>query len=94
MLRARRGWAESALAFVPIVLGEALPDEVPVITDDEAFDAARRVAREEGILAAVSDVPSTPQLARATDEKCAGQTIVVLPANTAERYVTTELCTS
>jgi cysteine synthase A len=42
------------VGFVPDVLNRALLDEVIAVTDEEAFTGARRLAREEGILAGIS----------------------------------------
>ena len=40
--------------FVPQVLDPAILDEVVTVTNEDAFDAARRLAREEGILCGIS----------------------------------------
>ena len=42
------------VGFIPAVLNRAIVDEVIAVTDEQAFDCARRLAREEGILAGVS----------------------------------------
>ena len=80
------------VGFIPEVLNRALLDEVIAVTDDEAFDAARRLAREEGILAGVSSGAALhAALAVAARAESAGKLIVVLLADSAERYVTTSL---
>lgn len=67
-------------------------DEVMAVTDEEAFGCARRLAREEGILAGVSSGAALhAALAIASRKDAAGRMIVVLLADTAERYVTTTL---
>jgi cysteine synthase len=42
------------VGFIPEVLNRAIVDEVVAVTDDEAFEMARRLARGEGILAGAS----------------------------------------
>jgi len=80
------------VGFIPEVLNRALLDEVIAVTDDEAFDAARRLAREEGILAGVSSGAALhAALAVAARAESVGKLIVVLLADSAERYVTTSL---
>jgi cysteine synthase len=80
------------VGFVPQVLNRAILDEVIAVTDEDAFEWTRRLAREEGILAGIS---SGAALSAATGvasrEDAAGKTVVVLLADTGERYVTTAL---
>ncbi|MBI3450085.1 MAG: cysteine synthase A [Acidobacteria bacterium] len=80
------------IGFIPEVLNRAILDEVIVVEDDEAFDGARRLAREEGILAGISSGAALhAALAVAARPESAGATIVVLLADTGERYITTSL---
>ena len=80
------------VGFVPAVLNRAIIDEVIAVTDDEAFDCARRLAREEGIVAGASAGAALhAALQVAGRDEFAGKLIVVLVADTGERYVTTEL---
>lgn len=80
------------VGFVPEVLNRAILDEVVAVTDEEAFNCARRLAREEGILAGVSSGAALhAALAIASRDDAAGKMIVVLLADTGERYVTTAL---
>ncbi|MBI1756646.1 MAG: cysteine synthase A [Fimbriimonas ginsengisoli] len=78
--------------FVPKVLNRAIIDEVIAVSDEEAFDCARRLARTEGIVAGVSSGAALhAALAIAARPESAGKLIVVLLADTGERYITTEL---
>jgi cysteine synthase A len=80
------------VGFVPDVLNRALLDEVIAVGDEEAFACTRRLAREEGILAGVSSGAALhAALAIASRPQHAGHRIVVLLADTGERYVTTAL---
>jgi cysteine synthase A len=78
--------------FVPQVLNRALLDEVVAVTEDDAMAAARRLAREEGILAGISSgaaLAAALQVARRPES--AGKVIVVMLPDTGERYVSTPL---
>ena len=80
------------VGFIPAVLNRALLDDVAIVTDEQAFAAARRLAREEGILAGVSSGAALhAALAVAADERHAGQTVVVLLADGGERYLSSPL---
>lgn len=80
------------VGFIPEVLNRAVIDEVIAVSDSEAFACARRLAREEGILAGPSSGAAlSAALAVAARPDSAGKTIVVLLADTGERYITTSL---
>jgi cysteine synthase len=80
------------VGFIPEVLNRSILDDVIAVTDDEAFDCARRLAREEGIVAGVSSGAALhAALSVASREETAGNMVVVLLADTGERYVTTDL---
>lgn len=78
--------------FVPEVLEADAYDEVATVTDEQAFAAARRLAREEGILAGISSGAALhAALEVARRPECAGQMVVVLLPDTGERYLSTAL---
>jgi cysteine synthase A len=80
------------VGFIPAVLNRSILDEVIAVTDEAAFDCARRLAREEGILAGVSSGAALhAALAIASRAESAGRLIVVLLADSGERYITTDL---
>ena len=80
------------VGFIPDVLNRGILDEVIAVTDDEAFVCARRLAREEGIVAGVSSGAALhAALAVASRGEAAGEMVVVLLADTGERYLATEL---
>jgi cysteine synthase A len=80
------------VGFIPEVLNRSILDEVIPVTDEEAFSCARRLAREEGILAGVSSGAALhAALVVASRESSAGRMVVVILADTGERYVTTRL---
>lgn len=78
--------------FVPDVLDLSLVDSIEQVTNDEAIEYARRLAREEGILAGISSGAATAAAARlAAKPENAGKTIVVVLPDSGERYLSTVL---
>jgi len=78
--------------FVPEVLDLSLLDRVEQVTDEEAIEFARRLAREEGILSGISSGAAMAVAARlAADRAFAGRTIVVILPDSGERYLSTVL---
>ena len=78
--------------FVPGVLNRKVIDEIVTVTDDDAFDTAREVARREGILCGISSgaaVHAALQLARRPESR--GKLIVTIIPSTGERYLSTAL---
>jgi len=78
--------------FVPGVLDLSLVDAVEQVTNEEAVDFARRLAREEGILAGISCGAATAVAVRlAKRPENAGKTIVVILPDSGERYLSSVL---
>jgi cysteine synthase A len=78
--------------FVPEVLRRELIDEVIRVSNDDAGGIARRLAREEGILAGISSGAATwAALEVARRPENAGKLIVVILPDTGERYLSTWL---
>ncbi len=78
--------------FVPEVLRMDLVDEVLQVSNDDAGDTARRLAREEGVLVGISSGAAAwaaKQVAKRPEN--AGNLIVVILPDTGERYLTTWL---
>ncbi|MFZ0435448.1 MAG: cysteine synthase A [Chthoniobacterales bacterium] len=78
--------------FVPGNLHLDAVDEVLTVTNDEAFAMARRLAKEEGILAGISsgaNVHAAIELAKRPEN--AGKLIVTVACSTGERYLSTAL---
>lgn len=78
--------------FVPDNLDLSLVDAVEQVSNEEAIDYARRLAREEGILAGISCGAATAVAARlASRPENAGKTIVVILPDSGERYLSSVL---
>jgi cysteine synthase A len=78
--------------FVPDNLDLSLIDRVETVSDEEAVTMARRLMKEEGILAGISCGAATAAALRlAREEAFAGQTIVVVLPDSGERYLSSVL---
>jgi len=74
--------------FVPAVLKLDLVDEIIRVKNEDAFDIARKLAREEGILAGISSGAAlSAALAVAKRPESKGKVIVVILPDTGERYL-------
>lgn len=78
--------------FIPETLDLAMVDRVEQVSNDEAIDYARRLAREEGLLSGISCGAAAAVAARlAADPQFAGKTIVVILPDSGERYLSSVL---
>lgn len=78
------------VGFIPDVVDMSVLDEVIAVTDEDAGEMTRRLAREEGLLCGISSGAATwagLQVARRKEN--AGKMIVVILPDTGERYLTT-----
>ena len=78
--------------FIPDVLHLDLVDEIIKVTEDNAAATAKKLARNEGILAGISSGAATyAALQVASREEMIGKMIVVILPDTGERYLSTDL---
>ncbi len=78
--------------FIPPVLEMDLIDEIIAVSDDEAMDVGRRLAREEGLLCGVSSGAVVAAALRIGQRPAmAGRRIVVILASFGERYLSTPM---
>ncbi|MDB5339825.1 MAG: cysteine synthase [Planctomycetaceae bacterium] len=81
--------------FIPDILDRSIIDEVVLVTNEEAFDMARRLVKEEGIIAGIScGAAMSAALKIAKRPEAAGKTIVVILPDSGERYLSTPLFSS
>jgi cysteine synthase A len=78
--------------IIPDTLDLSVVDRVETVSNDEAVETARRLAREEGILSGISSGAAAAVAARlAAQPEFAGKTIVVILPDSGERYLTSVL---
>jgi cysteine synthase len=78
--------------FIPAILRRELIDEVATVSEDEAFENTRRLAREEGIIAGISSGATLAVALRlARRPEYAGKLIVFMVCDSAERYLNSPL---
>ena len=78
--------------FIPEVLNTRIIDEIVTVTNDQAFEVARDLARHEGILCGISSgaaVSAALEIAKRPENS--GKQIVAILPSTGERYLSTEL---
>lgn len=78
--------------FIPETLDVSVIDRIEQVSNEEAVEFARRLGREEGILAGISSGAAAAAAARlAADPAFAGKTIVVILPDAGERYLSSVL---
>ena len=78
--------------FVPAVLERDLIDEVMTVSDEEAMDVGRRLARQEGLLCGVSSGAAVAAALRLGQRsELQGRRVVVMLASYGERYLSTPM---
>ena len=88
----RHGIQGIGAGFVPQVLNRSIIDEIVTVTDEDAMATARRLAREEGILAGISSgAAAWAALEVAKRAESRGKLIVVILPDSGERYLSTRL---
>jgi len=76
--------------FIPANLDTSVLDSVVQVGRDEAFDYARRAAREEGLLVGISSGASLAAVAKTLPELGPGARVLTFCYDTGERYLSVE----
>jgi len=76
----------------PGILDDSIIDEAVLVTDDEAIECARRLAREEGIFCGISSGTNVFGALKLARELGPGHTVVTLIPDGGLKYLSTSLC--
>lgn len=77
--------------IIPDILNQQIYDNIYVISDAEALDTAKRLAREEGLMCGISSGTNVAAAIQLAKKLGPGKTIVTVLPDTAERYFSTPL---
>ncbi|AET66594.1 cysteine synthase A [Desulfosporosinus orientis DSM 765] len=77
--------------FVPKVLNKSILDQIVQVSNEDALETGRRMAREEGLLVGISSGAAVSAALQIATELGEGKNLVVLAPDTGERYLSTEL---
>ena len=76
---------------IPEILNQKIYDHVITVTDEEALETARELARKEGLMCGISSGTSVAGALKLARNLGPGKTVVTVLADTAERYFSTPL---
>jgi cysteine synthase A len=76
--------------FVPKVLNRTLLDRVVTVTDDEAYQTAKSLAKKEGLLVGISAGANVFAAQKIAEELGPGKNVVTILCDTGERYISIE----
>jgi cysteine synthase A len=76
--------------FVPKVLNRSILDRVITVTDDEAYQTSKLLARKEGLLMGISAGANVFAAQKVADEMGPGKNVVTVLPDTGERYISIE----
>jgi len=76
---------------IPDILNQNIYDEVYIITDDEALNISKRLAKEEGLMCGISSGTNVAAAIKLAKKLGPGKTVVTVLPDTAERYYSTPL---
>ena len=77
--------------IIPDILNQNIYDDIYIVTDEEALETARRLAREEGIMCGISSGTNVAAALKLAEKLGEGKTVVTILPDTAERYFSTPL---
>lgn len=77
--------------IIPSILNQNIYDEIYIVTDDEAIETAKKLARLEGIMCGISAGTNVAAALKLAKKLGPGKTVVTILPDTAERYFSTPL---
>ena len=77
--------------IIPDILNREIYDHIYIVTDQEAMETSRRLAREEGLMVGISSGTNVAAALKLAKKLGPGKTVVTVLADTAERYYSTPL---
>ena len=77
--------------IIPEILNREIYDHIYVVSDDEAIETARRLAREEGLMCGISSGTNVAAALKLAQKLGEGKTVATVLPDTAERYFSTAL---
>ena len=77
--------------FIPSILNQEIYDEIFQVTDEDAYDITRRLAREEGLLLGTSCGAACWAAMQVASKKQPGEIVVCIAPDTGERYLSGDL---
>ena len=77
--------------IIPAILNREIYDDIYVVTDDEAIETSKRLAREEGLMCGISSGTNVAAAIKLAKKLGPGKTVVTVLPDTAERYFSTPL---
>ena len=76
--------------FIPEILNTDILDGIIQVTDEDAFDMARRCSKKEGIFIGISSGATLAALKQKESEMAAGSRVLIFSYDTGERYLSIE----
>ncbi|TAJ23761.1 MAG: cysteine synthase A [Nitrospirae bacterium] len=76
--------------FIPKVLNRSILDQVITVTDDEAYQTSKLLAKKEGLLVGISAGANVFAAQKVAEELGPGKTVVTILPDTGERYISIE----
>ncbi len=76
--------------FIPKVLNRKILDRVITVTDDEAYQTAKQLSKQEGLLVGISAGANVFAAQKVADELGPGKNVVTILCDTGERYISIE----
>ena len=77
--------------IIPEILNTEIYDDIYIVTDEEALETAKRLAKEEGLMCGISSGTNVAAALKLAEKLGEGKTVVTILPDTAERYFSTPL---